>query len=662
MPFQSGGQKSATHGMLLHGRYRLGATLGLGGYSAVYRGWDTQEQEREIALKQITLQGLSAEETIEATSTYNREIEALSSLNHSQVPRLYAHFSDSDHWYLVLEYIKGQTLEAFLSAREAQHRLLNLEEILGMGLQLCTVLEYLHTRHPPLIFRDLKPSNIMRTPSGKLYLIDFGIARRYTLGQSRDTQSLGSPGYAAPEQYGRAQTDARADLYSLGALLQQLLTGHDPSQLRQGLLPSRLNGQTGNAELEALIACLLAVNPQQRTSTASDLSHELEGIRQLEIAARQVGRIWQPPVPQTYSSSVADAAFSAAQIQLQQMTAKSVAMGQGPIRRKHVTRRRVLLTLGASATIIGGGWWLSGLRVASESVTTNALQKFYTYNQHNASILSIAWTLDGQSIVSASQDRTMRIWNALTGEDVSGPYTFPGAVNSVSSSFAGIVAAGCQDGTVSAWDASGSKIFEGKHKGAVNSVAWASDGMYLASSSEDMSLRVWDISGKTSLVHKEDGVYYGVAWSPNAVYLAAANSLMKTVESWIANDLSILYNTYSGHMDISYTVAWSPDGQYIAAGCQDSSVLVWDSHTRTVLTSYIGHTALVRALCWLPGGGSIASASDDGTVQVWDALSGSIYGTYTGHNAPVFTVAWSPDGHYLASAGEDQTVQIWGAP
>src|SRR5258707_8574489 len=201
-------EQNSLAGELLHGRYRLGTTVGMGGYSAVYRGWDTQEQEREVAIKKITLRGLSAEETIEATSTYNREIEALSALHHPQVPRLYDHFHDPDHWYLVLEYIKGQTLETFLSVREVQHRPLSLEEILAMGLQLASVLEHLHTRHPALIFRDLKPSNIMRTPGGKLYLIDFGIARRYTPGQSRDTQPLGSPRYAAPEQYGRAQTDA----------------------------------------------------------------------------------------------------------------------------------------------------------------------------------------------------------------------------------------------------------------------------------------------------------------------------------------------------------------------------------------------------------------------------------------------------------------------
>src|SRR5258708_4191567 len=238
---------------LLQGRYRLGATLGAGGFSSVYRAWDTRESGREVAIKQINLQGLSAEETIEATNTFNREVTLLSALSHPQVPRIYDHFSDQDHWYLILEYIAGQTLESFLATRRAQGNPLQLAEILAIAEQLCTVLEHLHSHQPSIIFRDLKPSNIIRTPSGKLCLIDFGIARRFTPGQSRDTQPLGSPGYAAPEQYGRAQTTPQPDIYSLGALLHFLLSGLDPADSPLVLPALRLSGQAGSAEIETLV-------------------------------------------------------------------------------------------------------------------------------------------------------------------------------------------------------------------------------------------------------------------------------------------------------------------------------------------------------------------------------------------------------------------------
>ncbi len=103
-------------------------------------------------------------------------------------------------------------------------------------MQLSTVLRYLHTHQPPIIFRDVKPANVMRTATGHLYLIDFGIARHFTPGQSRDTSALGSPGYAASEQYGKAQTTVQFDIYSLGATLQTLLTGKDPVEPISGSL------------------------------------------------------------------------------------------------------------------------------------------------------------------------------------------------------------------------------------------------------------------------------------------------------------------------------------------------------------------------------------------------------------------------------------------
>jgi serine/threonine protein kinase len=145
-----------------------------------------------VAIKQITLHGRSTEEVIEATDTFNREVRLLSTLHHPQVPQLIDYFGDSDHWYLVMDYLEGPTLETYLE----MHTALMIDEVLDVALQLCQVLEYLHTRQPPIIYRDLKPGNIIRSPDGKLSLIDYGIARYFRPGQKRDTLRLGSPGYA----------------------------------------------------------------------------------------------------------------------------------------------------------------------------------------------------------------------------------------------------------------------------------------------------------------------------------------------------------------------------------------------------------------------------------------------------------------------------------
>ena len=183
---------------LLQGRYRILTQVGKGGFGAVHRAEDMHEHSSIVAVKQINLRGLTPQETIEATDAFNREVSLLSNLSHPNLPHIYDNFTDPEHWYLVMDFIEGETLESYLGAKGANYTA-SLNEVLTLGIQLCTVLDYLHTREPIIIFRDLKPANIMRTPMGKLYLIDFGIARSFKPGKLKDTIPFGSPGYAAPE-------------------------------------------------------------------------------------------------------------------------------------------------------------------------------------------------------------------------------------------------------------------------------------------------------------------------------------------------------------------------------------------------------------------------------------------------------------------------------
>ena len=232
-PAHSVSSDSLAPGALLQNRYRIEDEIGQGGYSIVYRTRDTTRRNRLVTIKQINLRNLSSRQVIEATETFNRETTLLPGLKHEGIPRFYGHFTDPQHWYLVMEYIKGQTLEEYLQ-HSAPGGYLSLVETLRIGIALCSILEYLHGCKPPMIFRDIKPANIMLTPKKKVYLIDFGIARAFTPHKLKDTTPLGSPGYAAPEQYGRSQSDARTDIYGLGMTLRTLLTGRDPLELRAG--------------------------------------------------------------------------------------------------------------------------------------------------------------------------------------------------------------------------------------------------------------------------------------------------------------------------------------------------------------------------------------------------------------------------------------------
>ncbi len=298
-----------TERQFLRNRYRLLRKVGEGGFSAVYEALDLYD-EQHVAVKAVTLRGLSVQEKIDATDTYNREVSILSTVSHRTLPRIHEYFSEPECWYVVMDFIDGVTLESYLERRDSV--LLPVEDVLDMGIVLCDVLHYLHQQQPAVIFRDLKPGNIMLATDGHLYLIDFGIARRFKPGQAKDTVPFGSSGYAAPEQYGRAQTTPQADIFSLGALLHQLLSGCDPSLTPFTFVPLPHN-RPGMAELNQLLFSMVAMKTGERPADMTIIKNELQriaGLQRVLIAAPSDLHASQSPSTFTWQidkSSVADA-------------------------------------------------------------------------------------------------------------------------------------------------------------------------------------------------------------------------------------------------------------------------------------------------------------------------------------------------------------------
>jgi serine/threonine protein kinase len=205
---------------LLHKRYIIMQTIGQGGMAAVYQARDTRKGTM-CAIKEMSLSTVTTGERPQAIQNFLAEARILSRLNHPNLPAFTDFFTEDARHFLVMEYVDGNTLEDLL---ERQGRPFSERRVLGWARQLCDVLEYLHSQQPPVIFRDMKPGNIMLTRTGRIKLIDFGIARLFQSSVSQDTQVLGTPGFAPPEQYGSAQTDERSDIYSLAMTLFQLMT------------------------------------------------------------------------------------------------------------------------------------------------------------------------------------------------------------------------------------------------------------------------------------------------------------------------------------------------------------------------------------------------------------------------------------------------------
>lgn len=213
-------------GAVLQNRYHILRQLGGGGMGKVYLAEDRRLIGRRCAVKEFSPTQLALADRNWAIQAFEQEAQLLASLSHPGLTAVTDFFPEGGNWYLVMEYVEGGTLADYIARAGGR---LPPQEALRVTRQLFEVLEFLHARQPPIIFRDLKPENVMFTPAGNVKLIDFGIARFFKAGQTRDTINLGTPGYAAPEQYGGlGQSDPRTDVYSLGVLLNRMLTGYDP--------------------------------------------------------------------------------------------------------------------------------------------------------------------------------------------------------------------------------------------------------------------------------------------------------------------------------------------------------------------------------------------------------------------------------------------------
>lgn len=257
---------------LIGNRYQVVAPLGEGAMSAVYLVRDLRCHGAEWALKELKLPTGSDEDQAEAVKLFAREGEILGKLHHPGLPQLIDCCNSNDDHYLVMERVPGKTLDQVLGGRVLP---LRSEEAVPIALQAVHVIEYLHSQNPPVIFRDLKPSNLMLTDSGRVVFIDFGIARYQASAQEKDTQELGTPGFCAPEQY-RGHSTPCSDIYALGVTLFYLLTLKDPQSFNFSFPALSSINADAPSQLDAILQRCLQLDPTLRYQTAHELGQALE--------------------------------------------------------------------------------------------------------------------------------------------------------------------------------------------------------------------------------------------------------------------------------------------------------------------------------------------------------------------------------------------------
>lgn len=259
----------------LAGRYMILEKIAQGGMGAVYKAEDKRLNNRIVAVKEMSESAVQSADRGVILDAFRREAQLLARLSHPNIVRVSDYFQDGERHYMIMEFIQGRTLEEML---DEQTEPFPEEQVLAWAEQLCDVLGYLHSQNPKIIYRDLKPGNVMVLDgTDTVKLIDFGIARFYKPGKQKDTIELGTPGYAPPEQHGKGQTDERSDLYALGAMLHHLLSLRDPTQHLFDFPPLRSLNPKVSPHVADAIARAVEKERSKRFASAQEMKEALLG-------------------------------------------------------------------------------------------------------------------------------------------------------------------------------------------------------------------------------------------------------------------------------------------------------------------------------------------------------------------------------------------------
>jgi WD40 repeat protein/serine/threonine protein kinase len=698
------------------GPYRIEREIGRGGMGVVYLALRADGAfHKQFALK-ILPSSLASEESV---GRFRREREILGSLDHPNIARMVdAGVTEESLPYYVMEHVEGQPITVYCD----EHKL-NITQRIHLFRAVCEAVQYAHRNL--IVHRDLKPSNILVTRAGTVKLLDFGIAkflddrRQETMFAATEAGlRLMTPEYASPEQIKGEPITTATDVYALGVILYELLTGRRPYRLKKGLLhevehavceqqPARpstaITREDQTVSLPATADQLIALREGTAAKLRKRLSGDLDNIMLMALR-KEPGRRYA-------STEQLNADLRRHLENLPVLASKDTTVYRT---RKFLQRYRlpviaatafILLLLASLAVTVhlylsAQRARISALRDTREARARQlAAQADYLYTQQSeltfssllgiesvrraplvenrsllASILALAGhpraffehpqavnavaiSPDGKWLAIAGKDGTARLWNVSTHRE-SVCVRHEGSINAVTISRDGQwLATASSDGTACLWNTqTGKKHLCVRQHGAVWTVAMSPDGNWFVTAGDDKTARIWDIrTGQEEARFEHAETVRAVAVSPNGRWIATAGP-----DIWVR-----LWDVRTGwirarlkHSDVVNAIAVSSDGQWIA-GNGSERVLLWKAQTGQEI-AHFEHRSTVWAVAISPDGEWLAAAGKDRAAHLWNIKTGQ-EGARLEHEGEINAVAISPDGTWLATGGSDGTARLWDA-
>ena len=593
-------------------QYRLVRLLGTGEFADVYLGEQIQSNT-SVAIKILHTQ-LNDNEI----QQFLAQTSLLSQLLHPHIVRILDYGIEQNAPYLVMDYAPHGSLRQ----RHPRGSRLPLATIILYVNQIAGALEYVHGQN--LIHRDIKPHNMLLGANHEILLSDFGIAvLSQNMGYRRQTVQdfEGTIIYAAPEQI-RSLPRIASDQYALGVVVYEWLCGDWPFH---GTVEEIAN-QHVLAQPPSLIAKIPTLPPAVEQAVfktlAKDPYQRYENVQEFARALERASRL---------------------------------ESGQQPVR--HTTLPLSPLPRPPSSP---------GIQTASPVARL-------TYRGHADKIHMVKWSPNGNTIASSSEDETIQVWDAQSGQTIMKQRGNSLQAQAIAFSPDGkyiVTTSGLLSDTVQILDASSGQVSSthARYSGlseTIQTLAWSPDGKYITSAGDNSMVQVWDVTtGRTVFTYRGHASSSGgttaiktVAWSPDGKRIASGGA-DKRIHVWDALTGGNIV-VYYAHTDTINVLTWSPGGTHIASASDDKSVHIWDASTARKVLIYTGHSESVTSLAWSPDGIRIASGSRDETVRIWHALTGGTITTYSGHTDWVSTISWSPDGKSIASGSWDKTIQVW---